>query len=319
MSSSFALMPVPRLQFSDANGVPLAGGQLFSYQAGTSTPLTTYADGLGAAANTNPVVLDAAGSASIWLGAATYKIVLEDVNGVVQWTQDNVSSVSLAELQGNSTFASINVSGSSTIGGNETVDGTLTAGTVVSTGSVTAGGALVGAGLNVTGNGSLSGIWSPATSAVTGNETVGGALTVTGAAALASLTVGGVGIDALIASLIPAITAVAGTLIITNIASVGNWVVATFGATAGTRIRLAWGAGSGLASGSAIPLPSGFSTSNLIARASVDAVSATAGNQLSQFAVSVTAGVITVTAGDSSGHVFAPTAAWSAFAFQTGY
>jgi hypothetical protein len=68
-----ALLPVPRIQFSDANGVPLA----------------TYQDANGAAANTNPVVLDASGSASIWLSTAAYKIVLEDVNNVVQWTVDN--------------------------------------------------------------------------------------------------------------------------------------------------------------------------------------------------------------------------------------
>jgi hypothetical protein len=36
-----ALMPVPRLQFSDANAVPLAGGFVYSYAAGTTTPLAT--------------------------------------------------------------------------------------------------------------------------------------------------------------------------------------------------------------------------------------------------------------------------------------
>ncbi len=61
-----ALLPVPRIQFSDANGVPLAGGFVYSYAAGTSTPLATYQDALGAAANTNPVALGAARSASIW-------------------------------------------------------------------------------------------------------------------------------------------------------------------------------------------------------------------------------------------------------------
>jgi hypothetical protein len=100
MSSSFTLCPYARLQFSDANGIPLAGGFVFSYQAGTSTPLATYADGLGAAANPNPTVLDAAGSASIWLGAAAYKIVLQDLNGVTQWTQDNVSAVSFRRIAG---------------------------------------------------------------------------------------------------------------------------------------------------------------------------------------------------------------------------
>jgi hypothetical protein len=72
-------------------------------------------------------VLDASGSASIWLSTAAYKIVLEDVNNVVQWTVDNVSAVSQAELQGVISFSSISVTGNSTIGGSETVDGTLTA------------------------------------------------------------------------------------------------------------------------------------------------------------------------------------------------
>jgi hypothetical protein len=88
-----ALLPVPRIQFSDANGVRLAGGFVYSYAAGTTTPLATYQD--------------ASGSASIWLSTAAYKIVLEDVNNVVQWTVDNVSAVSQAELQGVISFSSI--------------------------------------------------------------------------------------------------------------------------------------------------------------------------------------------------------------------
>jgi hypothetical protein len=312
MSSSFALCPYARLQFSDANGVPLAGGFVYSYA------LATYADGLGAAANPNPTVLDAAGSASIWLSAAAYKIVLEDLNGVVQWTQDNVSAVSLGALQGNTTFASITVTGAATIGGNETVDGTLTAATVAATGSVTAGGALVGQALTISGNGAVSGTFSPATLDVTGAETVGGALTVTGQTALANLSVNGTDIAALITSLIPAVTAVAGTLIVTNVATAGNWVIFTFGSTTLTKIQIALGAGGSIATGGTIPLPAGFTASQLIAHASVGSVSATAGNQLSQFAVSVTAGVITITASDNESHVFAPTANWVGFAWATG-
>jgi hypothetical protein len=163
-----ALLPVPRIQFSDANGVPLAGGFVYSYAAGTSTPLATYQDALGAAANTNPVVLDAAGSASIWLSSAAYKIVLEDVNGVVQWTQDNVSAVSQAELLGIESFSSLDITGALTVGGNEEVDGTLTA-----------------AELAVTGTAAIAGALTAASAAVTSNASVGGALNVAGTLAAA--------------------------------------------------------------------------------------------------------------------------------------
>ena len=61
-----ALTPVPKIQFFDANGHPLAGGKLYSYAAGTTTPLVTYTDQAGTSANTNPVILDARGEASVW-------------------------------------------------------------------------------------------------------------------------------------------------------------------------------------------------------------------------------------------------------------
>lgn len=88
--SSFYLCPIPKLQFCDQNGLPYAGGQVFTYAAGTSTPQATYTDGTGDTPNANPVVLDAAGRAEIWLGSGAYKIVLEDVNNNVIWTIDDV-------------------------------------------------------------------------------------------------------------------------------------------------------------------------------------------------------------------------------------
>ena len=61
--------PAPFIKFreDDANGNPLAGGKLFSYAAGTSTPLATYTSSTLATKNTNPVVLDASGRASVWV------------------------------------------------------------------------------------------------------------------------------------------------------------------------------------------------------------------------------------------------------------
>jgi len=84
------LTPVPKFQAFDANGNPLAGGLLYSYEAGTTTPLATYTDSTGGTPNTNPVVLDARGEASVWLADSPYKLVLKDATDVEIWTVDNV-------------------------------------------------------------------------------------------------------------------------------------------------------------------------------------------------------------------------------------
>ncbi len=85
------LSPVLVQRFCDNNGNPLFGGQLYSYQAGTTTPLATYTDSTGSTANTNPVVLNARGEANVWIPANTaYKFVLEDSAGNTIWTVDQV-------------------------------------------------------------------------------------------------------------------------------------------------------------------------------------------------------------------------------------
>jgi len=84
------ISPDPRLQFFGNDGKPLVGGKLYTYTAGTTTPLATYTDYTGSTANTNPVILDSRGEASVWLGTARYKFVLKDANNVEIWTQDNL-------------------------------------------------------------------------------------------------------------------------------------------------------------------------------------------------------------------------------------
>ena len=106
-----SLAPTPKLQFFDANGDPLVGGLLYTYVAGSTTPLTSYTDSTGVSANTNPIVLDSRGEANVWLGAASYKFALYTSVGVLIWTVDNING---------STFAS-----------NATGDGTTTAFSVV--------------------------------------------------------------------------------------------------------------------------------------------------------------------------------------------
>lgn len=85
------LFPTPVMQFFDANGNPLAGGKLYTYAAGTTTPQATYTSYSGSTANTNPVILNAAGEAAIWLNDNKYYMVLKDANDVEQWTADNVN------------------------------------------------------------------------------------------------------------------------------------------------------------------------------------------------------------------------------------
>jgi hypothetical protein len=84
--------PTAKAQFIDAAGIPLAGGFVYTYAAGTTTPQATYTDSTGATANSNPIVLDSRGEANIWLGSATYKFRLTDANGTEIWTVDNISA-----------------------------------------------------------------------------------------------------------------------------------------------------------------------------------------------------------------------------------
>lgn len=86
-----SLSPVAKQQFFDANGNPLAGGKVYTYQAGTTTPLATYTDASGSTPNANPIILDSAGEANIWLGSQNYKFILKDANDVTQWTVDNIA------------------------------------------------------------------------------------------------------------------------------------------------------------------------------------------------------------------------------------
>lgn len=85
-----SLTPSPKMQFFDANGNPLVGGKLYTYSAGTTSPLATYTDSTGTSANTNPVILDSRGEANVWLGAGSYKMALKDSVGALIWTVDNI-------------------------------------------------------------------------------------------------------------------------------------------------------------------------------------------------------------------------------------
>lgn len=86
------LAPMIKFREFDDNGSPLSGGKLYSYKAGTSTPLTTYQDADQLTPNTNPVILDADGRADVRLGGSSYKFLLRDSNDNLIWEVDDVSS-----------------------------------------------------------------------------------------------------------------------------------------------------------------------------------------------------------------------------------
>jgi hypothetical protein len=89
--------PVPnaKAQFFDASGNPLSGGKLYTFIAGTTTPLASYTDATEGVSNANPVILDSAGMANVWLGQSAYKLQLQNSAGSTLWTVDNVYGGSL--------------------------------------------------------------------------------------------------------------------------------------------------------------------------------------------------------------------------------
>jgi len=87
----------PQIQFIDADGNPYAGGTVQTLVPGTSTPKDTWLDPDKAAANTNPVVLNAAGRAII-LGSADYRLIVRDADGNLVydgWTSTGISDALL--------------------------------------------------------------------------------------------------------------------------------------------------------------------------------------------------------------------------------
>ena len=94
-----AVTPIPfvKARFFDRCGKPLAGGKVYTYEANTTTAKTTYKDPYGLTPNTNPIILDAAGEADIYLDG-TYRIRITDRNDVLvndvakigSWFSDNL-------------------------------------------------------------------------------------------------------------------------------------------------------------------------------------------------------------------------------------
>jgi hypothetical protein len=84
------------VSFLGVTGLPLSGGQLYSYQAGSSTPLATYTTVSGTIANANPIILGTDGRApnEIWLTYGyNYKFILQDSGGGTIATYDDIYGI----------------------------------------------------------------------------------------------------------------------------------------------------------------------------------------------------------------------------------
>ena len=83
-------------QFFNNDGLPLNAGKIYTYQAGSTTPLATYTDSSGLIANTNPIILGTDGRppATIWLTEGFfYKFVLKTSADVTIQTYDNLYGI----------------------------------------------------------------------------------------------------------------------------------------------------------------------------------------------------------------------------------
>lgn len=201
----------PKLQFFKTGTSDfLAGGKVYTYKSGTMIAKATYpttADaGTSTNANTNPVILDSRGEASIVCTSATRLIVKDSADNVV-WTLDEVG---IGERADNDAFKFVytpnavnRVLITNAATSNPPIIGATGADTniglsVSSKGSGTLkldGGATGTVDIGLTSTGAINlrrAVTAHITLDVTGNATVGGTLGVTGAATAGALTCSGV-------------------------------------------------------------------------------------------------------------------------------
>ena len=108
-------------QFFSTTGVPLAGGKIYTYIAGSSTPKTTYTTSAGNVAHTNPIILDSAGrvpTGEIWLTIGLYKFVINTSTDTLIGSYDNISGLGaplyqIQDFTGDGTTVSFTLSYSS--------------------------------------------------------------------------------------------------------------------------------------------------------------------------------------------------------------
>jgi hypothetical protein len=89
-------------QLFDDSGIPLAGGKIYTYTAGSSTPQATYTTSAGNIAHSNPIVLDANGRVpnEVWLTQGIdYKFIIKTSAEVLIGTYDNLQGINDIQAQ----------------------------------------------------------------------------------------------------------------------------------------------------------------------------------------------------------------------------
>lgn len=141
-------------QFFDDNGNPATGWKIYTYAAGSSTPLATYTTEAGTVAQSNPIILNSLGFVSnpIFLTAGlAYKLVLTNASDVVKGPPvDGITGVtgtaSTSQWQASGLTPTYVSATSFTLAGDQTtnfhvkrrIQSTNTAGTITSTITATA-------------------------------------------------------------------------------------------------------------------------------------------------------------------------------------
>lgn len=95
-------------------GVPISGGKVYTYEAGTSNLSTLYLDRDKTSSATNPIILDTHGRAEVF-GDGLYKFVVKDSNDVDVFDVDNLEY--LAIYGGSGVFEDLTVNDTVTLDG----------------------------------------------------------------------------------------------------------------------------------------------------------------------------------------------------------
>lgn len=74
---------------TDNNGQPLAAGKVYTYNAGTTTPVSLFTSSDKSSSATNPLILDGYGKAQVWADGR-YKFVVKTSADVTLYTLDNL-------------------------------------------------------------------------------------------------------------------------------------------------------------------------------------------------------------------------------------
>src|SRR5690606_39939502 len=82
-------MPQLRAKFTSKLGIPLSGCKVYTYEPDSDIPKTTWLDIDKTVENTNPILLDAAGEADIYLDGL-YRIVVQDRFGFTVYDVEKI-------------------------------------------------------------------------------------------------------------------------------------------------------------------------------------------------------------------------------------